>query len=89
MQRIKKIIFTDVCKQKSDSMACANHSQGIQSILLLDMDKTPIGCYKIKKDLEKPDDLEELRKLAIKETKRGDKYITPYPVRLIVLIFIH
>jgi hypothetical protein len=50
-------------------VVCANHSQVLQSNLHLDMDKTPIECYKIEKDLENPDDLEELRNLAIKETK--------------------
>ena len=33
------------------------------------MDKRSIECYKIEKHLESPDDLEELRNLAIKETK--------------------
>jgi len=33
------------------------------------MDKTPIECYKIKKDLENPNDLEELRNLSINETE--------------------
>jgi hypothetical protein len=33
------------------------------------MDKTTIECYKIKNDLAKSDDLEELRNLAIKETE--------------------
>jgi hypothetical protein len=32
------------------------------------LEKRPIEFYKIKKDLECPDDLEELRNLAIKET---------------------
>jgi hypothetical protein len=33
------------------------------------LDKIPIECYKNEKDLESPDDLEELRNLDIKETK--------------------
>jgi hypothetical protein len=33
------------------------------------LDKKPIECYKIERDLESPYDLEELRNLTIKETK--------------------
>jgi hypothetical protein len=89
LQRIKKFLFTDVGEWKSDPVVCANHSQVLQSNLHLDMNKTPIECYKIEKDLENPDDLEELRNLAIKETKGREKSRTPYPTRLIVLIIIH
>jgi hypothetical protein len=69
LQRIKEMIFTDVCKWKSDPVVCAKHSQVLQSNLHLDTDKTPIECYKIEKDLGNPDDLEELRNLAIEETE--------------------
>jgi hypothetical protein len=61
--------FTDVCKQNSNIVVCSNHIQFLHSNLYLDMDKTPIECYKIEKDLENPDDLEELRNLSIKEIK--------------------
>ena len=50
-------------------VVCAKHSQVLQSNLQLNIDKTPIECYNIEKDLESPNDLEELRNLAIKETK--------------------
>jgi hypothetical protein len=69
LQRIKEFLFTDVGERKSDLVVCAKHSQALQSNLHLDTDKTPIECYKIEKDLENPDDLEELRNLAIKETE--------------------
>jgi hypothetical protein len=39
----------------------------LQYNLHLDTNKTPIECYKIEKDLENLDDLEELINLAIKE----------------------
>jgi hypothetical protein len=38
------------------------------------LDNRPIECYKIEKDLEIQNDLEELRNLAIKETE-GDREI--------------
>jgi hypothetical protein len=37
--------------------------------IIIKWDKTPIEFYKIEKDLENLDDLEELRNLDIKETK--------------------
>jgi hypothetical protein len=72
LQRIKEFIFTDNSKQKSDLVICAKHSREIQTNIHLTLYKRPIECYKIEKDLESPDDLEELRKLAIKETE-GNK----------------
>jgi hypothetical protein len=53
-------------------VVCANNSQELQYNLHLYLGKRPIESYKIEKDLESPDDLEELRNLAIKETK-GNK----------------
>ena len=49
-------------------MVCAKHSRELQTNLHLNLDKRPIECYNIEKDLENPDDLEELRNLSIKET---------------------
>jgi hypothetical protein len=69
LKRIKEMLFTDVCKRKSVPVVCSNHSQVLQSNLHLDTNKTPIECHKIEKDLENPDDLEELRNLSIKETE--------------------
>jgi hypothetical protein len=50
-------------------MVCTKHNQVLQSNLHLDTEKTPIEFYKIEKDVENLDDLEELRNLSIKETK--------------------
>jgi hypothetical protein len=69
LQRIKEFLFTDTSKQKSDLVVCAKHSRELQTNIHLNLDKRPIECYKIEKDLESPDDLEELRNLAIKETE--------------------
>jgi hypothetical protein len=41
----------------------------LQSSLSLESDKIVVACCKVDKDLEKPDDLEELRNLTIKEMK--------------------
>jgi hypothetical protein len=50
-------------------VVCAKHGQEIHSNLHLYLDKAPIECYKIEKHLEIPYALEELRNLAIRETK--------------------
>jgi hypothetical protein len=68
LQRIKEFLFTNAGERKVDLVVCAQHSQELQSSLQLDTDKMPIDCYKIEKDLENLDDLEELRNLTIKET---------------------
>jgi hypothetical protein len=55
-------------------VVCAKHSRELQKNLHLNLDKRPIECYKIKKDSEILDHLEELRNLAIKE-KEGNREI--------------
>jgi hypothetical protein len=65
LQRIKEFIFSDTHEWKSDLVVCVRHNQELH----LDSRKRPIECYKIEKDLESPDDLEELRNLSIKETE--------------------
>jgi hypothetical protein len=50
-------------------VVCSNHSQQFQSNIHLNLEKRPIEFYNIEKDLEIPDDLEELRNLDIKETQ--------------------
>jgi hypothetical protein len=52
-------------------VVCANHSRELQTNIHLNLDKRPIECYKIEKDLESPDDLEELRNLATKEIEEN------------------
>jgi hypothetical protein len=74
LQRINKFIFTDNNKQKLDLVICAKHSRELQTNLHLNLDKKPIECYKIEKDMEILYDLEGLRNLAIKETE-GNKEI--------------
>jgi hypothetical protein len=69
LQRIKEFLFIDNSKQKSNLVVCAKHSRELQPNIHLNLDKRPIEFYKIEKDLEIPDDLKELRNLAIKETK--------------------
>jgi hypothetical protein len=73
LQRIKEFLFTDNSKQ-TDPVICAKHSRELQTNLHLTLDKKPIECYKIEKEMGSPDDLEELRNLAIKETE-GNKEI--------------
>jgi hypothetical protein len=68
LQKIKEFLFIDTSEQKSNLVVCTKHSQALQSNLHLNLDKRPIEFYKIEKDLESPDDLEELRNLSIKET---------------------
>jgi hypothetical protein len=67
LQIIKELFFIDNGERKSELVVCAKHGQELQSNLHLDSDKIPIECYKIEKDLESLNDLEELRNLAIKE----------------------
>jgi hypothetical protein len=69
LQRIKEFLFIDNGEQKSDLVVCEKHGQELQSNLHLNLDKRPIEFYKIEKELEIPDDLEELRNLSIKESK--------------------
>jgi len=63
LQRIKEFLFTNTGKWKSNLVVCIRYSQKLH----LNLDKRPIECYNIEKDLEKPDDLEEFRNLPIKE----------------------
>jgi hypothetical protein len=69
------------CKDFSftNLVVCEKHSQVLQSNLQLNIDKTPIECYNIEKDLENPDDLEELRNLSIKETKGNREIYNTIP----------
>jgi hypothetical protein len=41
----------------------------LQSSLSLEIDNIVVPCYKVEKDLQKPDDFEELRNLDVKETE--------------------
>jgi len=61
------MIFTDICKKRSSPVVCVDHVRFLQSSLSLEIDKIIVLCCKVKKDLEKPDDLEELKNLDIKE----------------------
>jgi hypothetical protein len=54
-------------QKRSSPVVCVDHVQLLQSSLSHESDKIPIACCKVDKDLEKPDDLEELRNLTIKE----------------------
>jgi hypothetical protein len=69
LPRIKEFHFINDSERKSDLGVCEKNRKELQSNLHLDSDKRPTQCYKIEKDLENPYDLEELRNLAIKETK--------------------
>jgi hypothetical protein len=69
LQKIKEILFTDNDNKKSNLVACAKHIQELQTNLYFPSTEKPIECYHISKDSKIPDDLEELRNLAIKETK--------------------
>jgi hypothetical protein len=79
LQIIKEFIFIENSNQKSNLVVCAKHSQEIQTNIHLTLDKKPIEFYNIDRDSESPDDLEELRNLAIKETegKREIQNIIP------------
>jgi hypothetical protein len=66
---MREMIFTDICKKRSSPVVCVNHVHFLQSSLGLEIDKIHVPCFKVDKDLEKPDDLEELRNLAIKENE--------------------
>jgi hypothetical protein len=74
LQKIKEFIFTDNSNQKSNLLLCAKHSWELQTNLYLPSTDKPIECYQISRDLESPDDLEELGNLAIKKTE-GNKEI--------------
>jgi hypothetical protein len=63
------MIFTDICKHKSSPIVYAYHVQFLQSSMSHESDKIHVACCKTDKDLEKTNDLEELRNLTIKETK--------------------
>jgi hypothetical protein len=67
LQRVKEMLFTDISKNRSSPIVCVDHVQLLQSSLSSESDKIPIACCKVEKDLEKLDDLEELRNLTIKE----------------------
>jgi hypothetical protein len=62
-------VFTDIFKQRSIPVVCVDHVQLLQSILSHEFDNIPVACCKVDKVMEKPDDLEKLRNLTIKETK--------------------
>jgi hypothetical protein len=66
---MKEFLVTDNGNQKSNLGVCPRHSQELQTNLHLNSTKNPIECYNISKDSESLDDVEELRNLAIKETK--------------------
>jgi hypothetical protein len=69
LQRIREILFIDIFKHRPSPLVCAYHVQLLQSSLSHKSDKIPIACFKVDKYLEKPNDLGELKKLTIKETK--------------------
>jgi hypothetical protein len=63
------MIFTDICKKRSSPVVCFDHIHFLQSSLRLEIDKIIVPCCKVEKDLKKPDDLEEITKLDIRETE--------------------
>jgi hypothetical protein len=69
LQKIKEFLYTYNSNQKSNQVVCPKHSRELQTNLHLSSTKKPIECYKITRDSESPDDLEELKNLAIKETE--------------------
>jgi hypothetical protein len=69
LQRIREMIFTDICKKRSSPVVCDDHVHLLQSSLSLEIDKIYVPCCKVERDLENPDGLEELRNLDIKETE--------------------
>jgi hypothetical protein len=69
LQRIREILFTKICEKRSSLVVCIDHVQFLQSSLSLEIDKIIVPCFKVEKDLEKPNDLKELRNLDIKETE--------------------
>jgi hypothetical protein len=62
------VLFTDIFKTRSSPIVCVDHVHLLQSSLGFEIDKMHVPCCKVEKDLEKPDDLEEIRNLNIKET---------------------
>jgi hypothetical protein len=67
LQRVKEMIFMDISKKRSSSVVCVDHVQLLQYSLCSKSNNIPIVCCKVEKDLEKLDDLEEIRNLTIKE----------------------
>jgi len=63
------MFFTNIFKKRSSLVICVDHVHLLQSSLDIETDKISIPCCKFDKDLEKPNDLEDLRNLTIKETK--------------------
>jgi hypothetical protein len=51
-----------------------DHVHLLQSSLCIEIDNITVPCCKVEKDLEKPDDLEELRNLDIKNAE-GSRHI--------------
>jgi hypothetical protein len=74
LQRIREIFFTDICEKRSSPVVCVDHVHFIQSSLSLEIDKIGVPCCKVEKDLEKLDELEDIRNLNIK-VKEGRRDI--------------
>jgi hypothetical protein len=69
LQRIRELLFTNICKKRSCPVVCDNHVHLLQSSLNLEIDKITVTCSKFERDLENLDGLKDIRNLDIKETK--------------------
>jgi hypothetical protein len=89
LQRIREIIFTDICKKRSSPLVCDDHVHLIWSSPSLEIDKIFVPCCKVERDLKNPDSLEEIRILDIKKPKEVEIFRVSYPITHVAPIITH